>query len=40
MIVTSIEGLGELAAGFKGEIIHEVVLPSEVDKCTNVAVKT
>ena len=38
VIVTSIEGLGELAAGFKGEIVHEVVLPS--DKCTNVAVKT
>ena len=34
LIVTSIEGLGELAAGFKGEIVHEVVLPS--DKCTNV----
>ena len=39
MIKISIEGLGELAAGFEGEIVHEVVLPSELDKCTNVAIK-
>ena len=37
---TSIEGLGELAAGFEGEIVHKVVFPSELDKGTNVAVKT
>ena len=30
LIITSIEGLGELAAGFEGEIVHEVVLPSKL----------
>ena len=39
MIITSIEGLGELAAGFEGEVVHGGALPSELDIGTKVAVK-
>ena len=39
LIVTSIEGLGELAAGFEGEVVQGGALPSELDKGMKVAVK-